>query len=112
MLTDHQREEAERLYIESRLTPEERDHAHKLREALIVMEAAELAYAALQKSCPHPLIAREHEDEGDCGNWDRDDSYWTRHRCTLCDSRWTTNQRWKYLGGRLGLPSDEQAREL
>lgn len=111
MLTEAQKEEAARLYIESKLTPEEREHAHKLREAQIVMEAAELAYAALQESCPHPLIAREYVNEGSTGNWDRDDRYWTRHRCTLCDKRWSTNQRWQYLGGRLGLPTDKEARK-
>lgn len=111
-LTPEQEAEARRLYIESKLTPEERDHAHKLQEARIVMEAAELAFAELQRSCPHPLIAREYKNEGSTGGWDRDsDSFWTRHRCTLCDLRWNTGQRWKYVGGRLGLPDDPEAKE-
>lgn len=111
MLTPEQEEEARRLYIESKLTPEEKEHAHKLREARIVMESAELAFAALQKSCPHPLVARVHKNEGSSGNWDRADSYWTSHRCTLCDLRWSTSQRWQYLGGRLGLPTDKEAKD-
>lgn len=111
MLTPEQEAEARALYIESKLTPEEKEHAHKLREARIVMEAAELAFAALQQTCPHPLIARDHKNEGSSGNWDRSDSYWTRHHCTICDLRWHTNQRWKYLGTGLGLPTDQAAKD-
>ena len=111
MLSPEQEEEARRLYIESKLTPEEKDYAHNLREARIMMEAAELAFAALQKGCPHPLIARVCKNEGSSGNWDRNDSHWTSHRCTLCDLRWSTSQRWGYLGSRLGLPTDQEAKD-
>lgn len=111
VLTPEQEEEAKRLYIESKLTPEEKEHAHKLREARIVMEAAELSFTELQRACTHPLIARNYKNEGDSGNWDRADSYWTRHHCTLCDLRWSTNQSWQRVGTGLGLPTDQAAKE-
>lgn len=64
----------------------------------------------LQDLCKHPLPAREVKNKGNTGNWDGHDTYWTDHHCTLCNRRWSTTQRWKYVGGKLGLPDDEIAR--
>ena len=62
-----------------------------------------------QDLCSHPLVVRVIKNEGSSGNWDRDDHYWTSHRCEICDLRWSTNQSWKNVGGRLGLPNDKEA---
>jgi hypothetical protein len=110
-LTLAQQEEAKRVYIRSKLTPAEKAHYTKLCKADAKVEAAQAAYDKLQKSCPHPLIAREHKNEASTGGWDRgDDSYWTSHKCTLCGLRWSTDQRWDLVGGRRGMPDDEEAK--
>lgn len=112
MLTPQQEEEAKRLYITSQLTSAQLEHANFLKELDAEIGCLQEKYNAAQKLCEHPLIAREHKNEGSSGGWDRDsDSYWTSHKCTLCNMRWTTHQRWKYVGGQLGLPTDPEAKD-
>jgi hypothetical protein len=112
MLTDAQKAEAERLYIFSQLSPNDVEHTQRLEQARREMEAAEEVFAALQNACTHPLAARDYVNRGYTGGWDRDsDAYWTEHRCKLCDKRWRTGQRWRYVGGRKGLPDDTDAKE-
>ena len=111
MLTKEQEEEARRLYIESKLTDAEKFHATQLKLAKAEMDIAKRKFEELQKACPHPLIARETENAGTSGNWDRYEAYWTRHKCALCGKVWTTNQSWKQVGGKMGMPDDPEAKE-
>jgi hypothetical protein len=109
-LTPAEEAEAKRLFIESRLSPEEKRIHKKLKAAREKADNAELAFRELRKQCPHPLIARTSENHGNSGNWDRsEDSYWTNHICGLCNLRWSTGQRWKYVGGKIGHPDDPEA---
>ena len=110
-LTKQQLAEAEKEYIEARLSPVEK--ALKTRRDAVENEMAKLRaeLEQIQEDCPHPLIARDAVNEGSTGNWDRQDSYWTRHHCKLCDRRWSTGQRWQYVGGKMGHPNDQAAKE-
>ena len=109
-MTEQEIEEAKELYRLSKLTPQELSFRENFLLVRDRMETLELEYKNLQQQCPHPLIMRETKNEGSTGGWDRDsDSFWTTHHCKLCDSRWWTNQRWKYIGDGLGLPSNKEA---
>lgn len=110
-LTPEQRAEAEWEYIFSRLTDAERAHYEKLGMLKQAMERAIDVYDRAQSACTHPLIARETKNDGSTGNWDRNDMYWTDHKCRLCGKRWTTNQRWQHIGTKTGHPDDSIARE-
>lgn len=109
MLTPEQEEEARRLYIRTQLSPDEVAHWDKLNAADAAADAAQEAFNVLQEACPHPLILRETKNKGNTGNWDRDDSYWTEHKCLMCNKWWTTSQRWQRLGGKHGHPEDKEA---
>lgn len=111
-LTEEQKEEAIAQYIEAQLSEEDRAYKKLLDAARIAMDDAELHFAELQSKCPHPLIMRVHKNEGSTGGWDRcNDSYWTSHKCNMCDKRWHTHQRWAQVGGRQGHPDDKEAKE-
>lgn len=72
-------------------------------------EQIKLAYAKIkeiQNECSHPLVARITVNKGNTGNWDRDDSYWTEHHCSLCDRRWHTDQSWQNTGDKRGMPEN------
>jgi hypothetical protein len=59
----------------------------------------------IQEACPHPLIVRETKNHGVTGNYDDPQgTYWTEHKCNLCEHTWTTDQSWKNTGDKLGLP--------
>lgn len=102
---------ARTAFIRSQLSDDDKcvqSHMSRLKGELI---QANLGIKHQQTVCSHPLIAREAKNEGSRGNWERDESYWTRHRCEICDLRWFTNQSWKNVGGRLGLPDDKEAKD-
>lgn len=103
--------DAQQLYILSKISPAERAHAKRIRRAEAAVAKAEQALAALKETCTHPLIARFVENRGNTGNWDREDHYWAAHRCSLCNRRWNTHQRWQHVGTRLGLPDDPEAKD-
>lgn len=111
-LTPEQMEQAKAAYILSQLSEKEIAFKAEIDATRAAMEAAEDSFHILQQMCPHPLIMREHKNEGSSGNYDRSaDCYWTSHKCTMCDKRWTTNQRWKHVGGGQGHPNDVAAKE-
>lgn len=61
----------------------------------------------IQSQCAHPLVVRTTKNKSDTGNWDRgQDSYWTEHECGLCQLRWQTDQDWKRIGDKRGMPKD------
>lgn len=66
----------------------------------------------IQRECSHPLAALETKNEGSSGNWDRKDSYWTNHHCTLCDRQWATGQDWNRTGDKNGMPMDDPRRKV
>ena len=111
ILTEEQKAEAIHTYILSKLTAEEAAATARVRKAREAKQKADADWADAQDACLHPLIARDIKNEGSRGGWDNEDSYWTSHTCQLCDLRWVTDQRWDRVGGRKGLPDDEEARK-
>ncbi len=61
------------------------------RDKIVAAEAALIeAENALQALCIHPLHAVQVHHDSNTGNYDPSaDSYWTDHKCCLCDKRWT-----------------------
>lgn len=110
-LSEKQKEEAHELYRLSKLNNSEREYMKKMDELRGRLSEAQRAFNNGQRFCPHPLIMRDFKNEGNTGNWDRNDSYWTNHHCTLCGLRWTTAQNWEQVGSKLGHPNDEKAKE-
>lgn len=110
MLTPAQEAEARNMYIRTQLSPEDVEHWDKLKAADAAADAAQEAYNVLQEACPHPLLLRETANKGNTGNWDRNDTYWTEHKCHMCDKRWTTSQSWQHRGGKHGHPNDEKVK--
>ena len=68
------------------------------------IKSANAAIREIQEACSHPLLARHTENEGTSSYDDPKGSYWTVHTCKLCEKRWHTDQDWKRVGDRLGLP--------
>jgi len=110
-LTDAQKKEAERTFLLSKLDDHDLSIASEMERVEEMLRRFHEQKVELQNECHHPLIARETKNEGNTGNWDGHDSYWTNHVCTLCGRRWSTTQRWKYVGTKLGLPDDLEARD-
>lgn len=111
-LTDIQLEKAKAAYILTQLSERDVKFKAEIDAARAAMDAAEDHFAILQSMCPHPLIMRDHKNGSSTGNWDRStDSYWTDHKCTMCDKRWQTGQRWAYVGDKHGHPNDIAAKE-
>lgn len=107
-----QAELARAAFIRDLLTDDEKTTQSHMMRLRTELKMAQAGITEQQGLCTHPLVARQTKNEGSSGNLDRgDDCYWTRHICDICDLRWTTNQSWKNVGGRLGLPNDEKAKE-
>lgn len=102
--------EAERAYLISKLSDHDAAILSESARIDLVIEKFKKQKVELQDLCSHPLIARETENRGSSEHWDGDSSYWTDHRCGLCGRRWSTTQRWEYVGSHLGLPDDGEAR--
>jgi len=110
-LTEAQKKEAERLFLLSKLDDHDLAIVSEMQRVEEMLQRFHEQKVELQNECRHPLIARETENRGSTGHWDGDDSFWTDHKCALCGRRWSTTQRWQYVGGKLGLPTDEEARD-
>jgi hypothetical protein len=109
-LTPEQMKEAEALYIRTNITALAQNIADAIAREKTLIEASQVRIKVLQEKCPHPLIARATKNHGSGGDWD-ERTYWTTHKCSICDLFWSTSQRWEYVGGRMGLPDDEEAKE-
>lgn len=111
-LTPEQQKEAEWAYIMNNIPPADIRNMETIALTHRAYEKAREEYEAARNACSHPLVARVTENQGNTGNWDpSSDCYWTNHQCLLCHMRWTTGQRWKHVGTKLGLPTDEEAKE-
>lgn len=108
-LTEEELKAAERAKLISLLDDHDLAIMTEMERVVKKLDAFHKQKVELQDMCNHPLVAREVKNDGNTGNWDGD-LYWTDHRCTLCGRRWSTTQRWKHVGGKLGLPDDEIAR--
>lgn len=75
---------------------------HKLKEQIKRIQAE---IEAIQEECSHPLACRITKNKSNTGNYDPEsDSYWTEHTCQLCEKRWITDQDWKSIGDKRGMP--------
>jgi hypothetical protein len=98
-------------FIREHLSEEDKWVQSKMAALHIELKNAQRGIKEQQGLCSHPLISRVIKNEGSSGNWDRDDSYWTSHRCEICDLRWSTDQSWNSTGDRLGLPDNTQGKD-
>jgi hypothetical protein len=111
-LTAAQLKIATDAFILTQLSETELKFKAEIDEVRAKKNAADDYLAKLQSLCPHPLIMRDHKNSSSIGGYDRgSDSYWTDHKCTMCDKRWQTNQRWAQVGGKQGHPNDIAAKE-
>lgn len=110
-LSDKQKAEAERLYQMKHLSDDDHLVLATLKSLDGQLDALQDRRDDVASKCSHPLIMRDTQHCGSDGGWDRTSSYWTTHKCNLCDKRWTTNQRWKQVGGKHGHPDDPLAVE-
>lgn len=110
-MTEEQKKEAILEYITARLDKYDLDIQNTVNYQTATIAAARASIKEAQERCRHPLIARETENEGSSDNWDRSSYYWTNHHCIVCGLKWRTNQSWKQVGTKLGLPTDEEARD-
>lgn len=109
MLTEKQKEEAEWLYIQARLSQDDLDTYNSVVKINKEIERLKTHILELQKTCSHPLIARNHTNKG--YSYNDSSSYWTDHECCVCTFQWTTSCDWEYVGTKLGLPSDKEAKK-
>lgn len=107
--TESLKKEIEEQLRIKQLTPEEYSLLQEIEKQRARLEKEEDKLSALHKKCPHPLAMRLVKNEGYSGGWDKTEAYWTSHKCEMCGKYWHTDQRWKYLGGKLGLPDDAAA---
>lgn len=93
-------------YIMSRVSDKNRkDHNTILRASALINKLEDKIHAIQHEECDHPLIARETKDRGSSGHWDdTEGTYWTDHKCFICNLRWTTDQNWKNTGDGMGYP--------
>lgn len=112
MLSDAQKKEAEQAYIDARLPACDVGARERISECRDEIRGLQDEIEEQQRVCTHDLMVRETENHGyDNTREGGDESYWTTHVCNNCGLKWTTHQRWQYVGTKLGLPDDQAAKK-